>query len=258
MLRDYQAADVEALSPLVQQHRTVFYQLPTGAGKTAIVSHITATAFSRSFRVWFVVPRNELMQQASEHFKRWKVPHGLIAAGREESRAFKVHVVSKDTLLRRLDRIKAWPYLLIFDEGHLYYDAQIAIIARLPAETRVMGLSATPERLDGRGLSDIYSAIHYGPSIPWLTERGFLSPLRYFAPPIEGLDAIHRRGTEYDADELEQLLEKRKVYGDVIRYYQKYGTVRHGAVSLPGRPALPMGAGYHRGRPAHSRGRAGP
>jgi len=102
MLRDYQLADVSALSPLVSAHRTVFYQLPTGGGKTAIIAAITSTAYSRNFRVWFVVPRNELLQQASEHFQRWGVPHGIIAAGREESRAFRVHVVSKDTLLRRL------------------------------------------------------------------------------------------------------------------------------------------------------------
>jgi superfamily II DNA or RNA helicase len=223
MLRDYQAADVAALSPLVRDHSTVFYQLPTGAGKTAIVAHITSVAFSRSFRVWFVVPRNELLQQASAHLAKWRVPHGLIAAGIEESRAYRVHIVSKDTLLRRLQRIKNWPDLLIFDEAHLYYDAQLLIIGSLPPTARVLGISATPERLDGRGLADIYEAIHYGPSIPWLTERGFLVPLRYFAPPIEGLEKIHRRGTEYDADELDELLEKRKVYGDVVRYYQMYG-----------------------------------
>ena len=251
ILRDYQAADVAALSPLVRDHRTVFYQLPTGAGKTAIIAAITATAYARNFRVWFVVPRNELLQQASEHFARWDVPHGLIAAGKEESRAYRVHVVSKDTLLRRLDRVKNWPDFLIFDEGHLYYDAQQLIIARLPARTKVLGISATPERLDGRGLNEIYEVIHFGPSIPWLTDRAFLSPLRYFAPPIAGLEAIHRRGTEYDANELEGLLEKRKVYGDVIRYYQKYGTAPlKTGISLPDGPTSRTNQAYHKGRPA--------
>jgi DNA repair protein RadD len=250
LLRDYQAADVAALSPLVRDHRTVFYQLPTGAGKTAMIAEITSTAFSRGFRVWFVVPRNELLLQASEHFAKWKVPHGIIAAGKEEIRAFQVHVVSKDTLLRRLHRVKNWPDFLIFDEGHLYYDAQQLIIASLPAKSKVLGISATPERLDGRGLGEIYETIHYGPSIPWLTERAFLSPLRYFAPPIAGLESIHRRGTEYDADELESLLEKRKVYGDVIRYYQKYGTVEHRGISRSGAPTIVTGGNYHRGKPA--------
>ena len=250
ILRDYQAADYDALSALARVHRTFFYQLPTGGGKTAVISAITSTAYGREYRVWFVVPRNELLLQASEHFAKWQIPHGIIAAGKEESRAFRVHVVSKDTLLRRLERVKNWPDLLIFDEGHLYYDAQQLIIARLPARTKVLGISATPERLDGRGLAEIYEEIHYGPSIPWLTDRNFLSPLRYFAPPIDGLDTIHRRGTEYDANELESLLEKRKVYGDVIRYYQKYGRVDRDAISLRGSPTFENGRTYHKGRPA--------
>lgn len=250
MLRDYQLEAVNALRDLLSTRRSACLQLATGAGKTPIVSEITRTAYSRDFRVWFVVPRNELLQQASDHFQRWGVTHGFIAAGKEESRAFRVHVVSKDTLLQRLDRIKNWPDLIVFDEAHLYYDAQIRIIAAIPERTKIIGVTATPERLDGRGLADIYEGVHYGPSIPWLTDRGFLSPLRYFAPPIAGLEGIHRRGTEYDADELDALLEKRKVYGDVIRYYEKYGTVLQRSYSTPGEPTQVTNQSYHRGKPA--------
>ena len=250
MLRDYQLETVNALRDLLGTRRSACLQLATGAGKTPIVAEITRTAYSRDFRVWFVVPRNELLQQGSNHFQRWQVPHGLIAAGKEESRAFHVHVVSKDTLIRRYERVKNWPDLLVFDEAHLYLDRQLEILERLPERTKVIGVTATPERLDGRGLSEVYEGVHYGPSIPWLTDRGFLSPLRYFAPPIQGLENIHRRGTEYDADELEALLEKRKVYGDVIRYYEKYGGIRHSSLSLPTQSIVELNRNYHRGRPA--------
>jgi len=271
MLRDYQLEQVngardflssmvpitDAPGVLTRPARSVCLQAPTGSGKTPIVAEITHTAWSRNYRVWFVVPRNELLDQARAHFAKWKIVHGLISAGMEESRAYRVHIVSKDTLLRRLDRIKNWPDLLIFDECHLYYYAQLLIIAAAVAakpEIKIIGMTATPERLDGLGLASSvggpYDGIVYGPSIPWLTDRGFLSPLRYFAPPIQGLDAIHRRGTEYDADELEALLEKRKVYGDVIRYYQKYGTIEHTGISVRGQPTVTTHQSYHRGRPA--------
>jgi DNA repair protein RadD len=222
-LRDYQNHLVDALRESLRTSRAVCLQLPTGAGKTPIVAEITRTAWTRDFRVWFVMPRNELLTQASEHFKRWDIPHAYISAGMQESRAYKIHVVSKDTLLRRLDRIKNWPDLLIFDEAHIALDAQIKILSHVPASTKIIGMTATPERLDGRGLSEVYDDVCYGPSIPWLTERGFLSPLRYFAPPIEGLDSIHRKGTEFDAEELDELFRKRQVYGDVINYYKQYG-----------------------------------
>lgn len=214
---------------------SVLIQLPTGGGKTAISSEIIRSAYMKGHRVWFVVPRNELADQGSNHLTKWGVPHGLITAGREESIAFKVHVVSKDTLLRRLDRIKNWPDLLIFDEAHIAMDAQLKIIATAQVARANLGLvpmmtigqTATPERLDGRGLwsgaGGPYDTIVMGPSIPWLTDRGFLAPLKYFAPPIEGIDKLHWRAGEVDANELEALLQARKVYGDVIKYYARYG-----------------------------------
>jgi DNA repair protein RadD len=241
---------------------SVLLQLPTGGGKTPIVAEITRSAFSGHRRVWFVAPRNELVGQASAHFSKWKIPHGIISARSEESRAYQVHVVSKDTLLRRMDRIKNWPDILIFDECHIAMDAQIRIItagnaARLFLGLPVMlvlGMTATPERQDGRGLwsgaGGPYDTICYGPSIPWLTSGNFLSPLRYFAPPIEGLDKLHRKGTEVDENELEALLEKRKVYGDVIGYYEKFGTVKHTGISLPGQPVVNLNQSYAKGRPA--------
>lgn len=258
MLRDYQSAEYTAVRAQTITHDAVLAQLATGGGKTPIVSEITKSAYLKGRRVWFAAPRNELVGQASAHFTKWGVPHGIIAAGCEESRAYMVHVVSKDTLLRRLDRIKNWPDLLVFDECHIALDAQIKIIAAaalaraalgLPP-MKIIGMTATPERLDGRGLSEVYESIVYGPSIPWLTDRGFLSQLRYFAPPIEGLDKIHRKGTEYDADELEALLEKRKVYGDVIGYYEKYGTVKHTSISLPGQAVIRTNENYAKGKPA--------
>jgi superfamily II DNA or RNA helicase len=251
-LRDYQATDIAELRPLIREHRSVLHQLPTGGGKTAEVAEIVSLAMGLSAErvIWFVVPRNELLKQASKHFARWKIPHGIIAAGKEESRAFRVHIVSKDTLLRRLHRIKRWPDVLIFDEAHLYYDAQALIIDTASAEKpalKVIGLTATPERLDGRGLGILmvdgvniggpYECIHYGPSIPWLTERDFLAPLRYFAPPpIEGFDKLHWRGTEVIEAEYEAFIDrnKRVIYGNVIKFYRKYGVRENGG----NRPAL--------------------
>lgn len=241
-----------------REARSVLLQGATGSGKTPIVAEITHTAWTRDYRVWFVVPRNELLDQAAEHFERWGITHGVMAAGKEESRAFKVHIVSKDTLLRRIERVKNWPDLLIFDEAHLYYRAQLAIIEAARIEKpgiKIIGMTATPERLDGLGLAaeagGPYEGIVYGPSIPWLTDRGFLAPLRYFAPPIAGLDKISRRGTEYDANQLDELLQKRHVYGDVIGYYQKYGSIRQGAISTGvGNLTTKRGMGYHKGRPA--------
>jgi len=258
-LREYQTTDVEELRPLVREHQRVLYQLPTGGGKTIVDAAIIGMAGVRNpqFVVWFITPRNDLVDQASGHMHRHKISHGLIAHGREESRAFRVQIISKDTLLRRLHRIKNWPDFLIFDEAHLYYDAQLAIIAECIAHNplvKIMGQTATPERYDGRGLSveagGPYEVMHESKSIPWLMERGYMAKLRYFSPELVGLRDIHKRGTQYDRAEVEDLLKRRKVYGDMIGYYKKYGVVQRTGISLPGEPTIETRQNYHKGKPA--------
>jgi superfamily II DNA or RNA helicase len=198
-------------------------QLPTGGGKTVIVSQMVSTASKRNHIIWFVVPRNEIMDQTQEHFLKWKINHAVIAANRNESIAYSVHVVSKDTLIRRIKagKIKKYPSFIIFDEAHVAIDQQAFIISHLPEDTKVLAISATPERTDGRGLSDIYQDIVYGPSIRELVELGYLAQMRYFSPPLEGIESLHRKGTEYDADELEALLKRRAVYGKAIQHYKE-------------------------------------
>lgn len=223
-LRPYQEKLVNDCRQEFRQHNRVFMQLATGGGKTVIVSQMVRNAYDRDFRVWFIVPRNELMRQSSEHFYRWKIPHGMIKAGMNESRAYNIHIVSKDTLMRRIKKeaIKNWPDFCIFDEAHVAIDQQKKIIENLPERSKVLAISATPERTDGRGLSDIYQSIVYGPSIRDLIETHYLSNFRYFCPPLEGLEDLHKRGDDVDADELEALLKRRAVYGKAIDHYRKY------------------------------------
>lgn len=227
ILRPYQQDQVDGARKVLSRNRSVLLQLATGAGKTVIFSEITKLTHANNNRIWIVVPRNELLRQASDHLAKYKVPHGIIAAGTNESRAYKVHIVSKDTLIRRYDKIKNWPDLLIMDEAHLYLDRQIEIVSHLPERSKIIGVTATPERLDGRGLSTesggLYDDIVYGPSIAELIEMDYLSNMRYFCPPgAEEIKQLHRRGTEFDPAELEALLQRRKIYGGAIQHYREH------------------------------------
>lgn len=241
----------------------LLFQLPTGGGKTAIVAELTFRALQRGFTSWFIVPRNELLNQASMHYLKWEVPHGIIGVGRKESRAFKVHVVSRQTLVRRYDKIKNWPDIMFIDEVHIAVTRQLEIIklcnqARAAIgkpPVKVIGLTATPELLCGLGLhvqgGGPYEDIVIGESIPSLTSMGYLSPLRYFRPPPpEGIDKLHCKGTELDANELDQLLKKKKIYGDAIEHYRKKGGIEKISYSFPGNPTLQHNKNYHKGKPA--------
>lgn len=221
ILRTYQEKIVDEVRDGLKKHRAVCIQLATGAGKTPIMAAICERIMQNKKTAWIIVPRTELLRQSSQHLIKWNVPHGIIAPNSNESRAYNIHVVSKDTLIRRYNKIKVHPDLIFIDECHIALDRQLEIARKFP-DTRIIGMTATLERLDGRGLSELYDLPIEGPSIPWLTEHDFLSKLRYFSPPIEGLENLHRRGTEYIANELDELLKRKKIYGKCIEHYKEY------------------------------------
>jgi len=220
-LRPYQKQAFEEVRSAFRDHDRICLQMPTGAGKTVLFSDMVKHAARKENQTWILVPRNELLLQASDQLAEIGVNHGIIAAGHNESRAYRTHIVSSNTLIRRWDKIKKPPRFLIIDESHLFYKRQIEIIKRFP-DTKILGVTATPERLDGLGLNEIYETLIEGPGMQTLIELGFLSPFRYFCPPLQGLDQIHRKGTDYNPDELAELLTKRQIYGDAIRHYRKY------------------------------------
>jgi len=220
-LRPYQEEVFQATREAFRANRSVCVQMPTGSGKTILFSMMTKAAVERNNRAWIIVSRNELLKQSSAQLKNLGVKHGLIAVGNSESKAFQVHVVSKDTLIRRYEKIKRAPDFIIFDEVHLYIERQKEIVQRFP-KAKILGVTATPERLDGRGLSEVYQTLIQGPSVADLVAGNYLTGVRYFCPPIEGIETLHRRGTEYDQTELQELLERRQVFGKAIEHYRKH------------------------------------
>jgi superfamily II DNA or RNA helicase len=185
---------------------------------------MTESAAARSRVVWIVVPREELLRQASESLTALGVGHGLIAPGHIEA-AVLVHVVSSATLIRRWDTIRTQPDFVIIDEAHLHYRRQAEIQCRFP-RARIVGVTASPERLDGRGLSDLYDVHVAGPGLRELTDAGYLVPLTYYAPPLPGLSDVGRTGYEYHAGELDALMQSRRVYGSAIDHYRRHADGR--------------------------------
>lgn len=232
-LRQYQTDLYTATRNALMSNRAVCVQLATGAGKTPVASAMIESVFGKNKRAWYITPRRELINQASEHLSKWGVDHHRIDAKNAELLSYRIHVVSKETLSRRWDKIKNWPDLIIVDESHLNLDFQLELYKNAPATTFFIGMTATPERLDGRGLSKqgggIYDTLIQGPAIPWLMDNDYLTPIQYYAPPLDGIYDLKFRGTEIDEESFEELMKRRKVYGEVVGHYEQYGK---------GKPAL--------------------
>jgi DNA repair protein RadD len=183
-LRPYQAEALEAVSQEWRAgHRRVVLVMPTGAGKTATGCEAVRRAVARGRRVLWLAHRTELLSQASERLDAEGIPHGMIQAGRPADPSAPVQVASVDTLRTRGQAPPA--DLVIPDEAHhTPADSQQALLANYE-HAHFLGLTATPQRGDGRGLGAVFNALVTGPSIRELTDLGHLVPLDIIGPDKE-------------------------------------------------------------------------
>lgn len=221
LLRGYQSDGLaEIRGHLKSGIRSVLWQMPTGAGKTASTAHMLGNASGRGKRAWFMCHRRELILQSHRAFKAGGVQHGIIAAGFDLAMRRPVQICSVGTVVRRLDRLEA-PDLIVWDEcHHLAAGTWAAIYARYPNAVHI-GLSATPERLDGQGLAGFFQRMVKGPSVADLIRDGYLSPYRMFAPSSPDLSGVHSRMGDFVQREVAAVMDKPRVTGDVVAHYRR-------------------------------------
>ena len=220
-LRDYQNTDIGRLRGAISTgFSRILYQLPTGGGKTVLMAWMAARAAERGKRTMFIVHRQELLIQASRTFEAMGIPHGLIAPGFTMSRDV-IQVASVQTLVRRFDRIIP-PDLIIFDEAHHCPSKTWLKVFERYAAAKAIGLTATPYRLDGRGLNDLFETMICGPTVRELIDAGFLSPYAVYAPPI-GIDlkGVRTRAGDFARNQLADAVDKPTITGDAVRHYLK-------------------------------------
>lgn len=202
--------------------RRVLLQSSTGSGKTVLTAQMLAGAAARGKRAWFVVHRRELLNQAVETFVTAADLHiGIIAAGYPSDSSAPVQVCSVGSLRKRIGRTAA-PDLVVWDECHHLASASwSAIAAALPQAVQI-GLTATPQRLDGRGLGAYFDALLCGPSTADLIAAGWLAPYRLYAPAVFDASKLHKVAGDYNKAEVTEALGKSTVVGDAVGTYLRH------------------------------------
>jgi superfamily II DNA or RNA helicase len=203
--------------------------MPTGGGKTFTAAKIIRRALAKGNSVWFLAHLREILGATAGKLKAEGIPHGFIMAGQDGDRHQQVQIASVQTLVRRLDRY-APPSLLIVDEAHLAVaDTYQQIFQWAKAGPKfgakdgahLLHLTATPLRLDGRGLGEIADCIISTCSTGDLISEGLLAPVRYYAPHAVDTSQVSMRGGEFAADELEQLMDKPRITGSAVAEWMK-------------------------------------
>ena len=201
-LREYQQDLYQkTVDAFRQGHKRVLVCVGCGAGKSYIFAKM---AERTNGPVLVLTHRRELLDQTGRLFQE----HGINA--RIEM------VLTEANHLGEHER----PALIITDEAHLsrsnswmkvldYYD------------THTVGFTATPVRLDGKPLGDIYSALVTGVSVRWLIDNYRLAPYEYYAPTAVETDGLRVQAGDYVVKDLEQLMIDRAIYSDVQKSWER-------------------------------------
>ena len=218
-LREHQSQGITALrQSLAKGNRAPVFVSPTGSGKTRTAIEVVRMALGKGSRVLFLAPRRELIYQASANLDIAGIPHGVIMAGEPTQTYRSVQVASFDTLwARREKRPMPVADLVLVDEAHLSVaDSRKAILEKYP-DARIVGLTATPARGDGRGLGEIYDDLVVSWGIPELQRAGYLVPIRYFVPSKPDLDGLKLNASgDYRENQLAERVDKSELIGDVV------------------------------------------
>ena len=195
----------------------VLLVLSTGGGKTIVFSSVVAEELGV---VWVIAHRQELIKQASETLHRFGIDHGTVKAGCPFQPEKRVQVASMQTLVRRAAGMPT-PRLIILDEAHHCLCASVEKILAAAPQARVLGVTATPCRLNGQGLGAVFQQMILGPANKWLTENGFLSPAHYYAPPPKvDVSSLPVRGGDYAKEAAEKVMDKPTVTGNAVEHYR--------------------------------------
>ena len=199
----------------------VIMQGTTGCGKTVVAAHMMARYVSWGLRCLFVVHRQELVDQAVLRLKeRGEHRVGIILSGTREDLTQPIQVASIQTLTKR-----GYPEadIIFVDEAHHAAAKTWMQMLKYYKGKSVIGLTATPLRLDGRPLGDRFDDIVCAPEAEELFKLGKLAkPLLWSVPHAgEGLEQVKVSMGDYDLKDYWKKANRKVLVGDVIEHWSR-------------------------------------
>ena len=222
-LRPYQEkfiADIR--NEFKNNQRRVVGVAPCGAGKTIMTGWIIRQTIKNGKRAIFFVHRKELIDQTSDTFSRLGIPHGIIAAGVQPNFNAPVQIASIQTLVNHLRQLNP-PDLLVCDECHHILASTYQTVIHNWRDSFLLGVTATPERMGGVRLGDVFSSMVQAPTVSELIQLGNLTHFNYFVMDIDlQLENIQIRRGDYVSKDLSKLMINPIITDSIVKSYMKY------------------------------------
>lgn len=204
--------------------------MPTGSGKTTVFSSLTQDWQQQRLRVLIIVHRIELVDQIFMRLKDFGVDASLIIGGQSIDVSNDIQVATIQSLPTDL----AWaPHYIVIDECHHSTADTYKWLWTVYPESKILGMTATPIRLDGKTFGEQYQMMLDIYPIRWYVSNGHLLAAKHYvcSSTVEKLKVVNG---EYDLVEGSKLMRSERKMADVIKSYQLFVPNRQAIVFASG------------------------
>ena len=234
-LFDYQEDMKERIEKALRLHRSVMAQMPTGTGKTYLLTAVIDSFVNGNpmEKVWIVAHRRELVSQIDETVRKF---HSYYASN-TSSLLSSVKAMSIQWLMRHYDEIEEEPGMIVIDEAHHALAKTYKEMWERFPKAKFLGLTATPCRLNGKGFTDLFDVLAQSWSVPEFISKGRLATYDFVSIKSDGvtqrlIDSLQKRGADgdYQNKEMDMLLNKKPSIERLYQSLEEFGKDRKGIV----------------------------
>lgn len=238
-LRPYQAVDKYEIIKAWEEYRSILYQLPTGGGKSIVLTSIIQDYKQEQIIVF--AHKRKLLFQLRDHLKRAGITAGVLAGQFQENLDSNIIIVSIRTAVKdaRLESLleRDWNKVII-DEARnartASYDKVLDALLEKHPTHRLLGVDATPYRKDKKRLDKHFQyMITSSENVASLIEKGYLQKCKTIVSPINIEDLreeVKEVANDYQITALSNYMRKPKFLNYVVGQYIEFGEERQAIV----------------------------
>ena len=225
LLRPYQEIAVEAASEALDKHGNTVVVAPTGAGKTIMLSSLIGKRHNKNKNVLVLQHRDELVNQNKQKFTKVNpnISTSIVNAQEKDWEGDTVFSMVQ-TLSRKdnLENMKPIDMVVVDESHHIVADTYLRIIKAAKEynkNVKVVGFTATPNRGDKKGLSEVFTNCSHQIEISTLIREGFLVSPKTYVVDVgvrDELQNVRKTVVDFDMDQVAKIMNKRAINQRVV------------------------------------------